>query len=383
MTESIRRNKTIVFAGGGTGGHLLPGIAVAEQLVTLGEFQTIFVGSSRIVEQQIIENSGYQHLSLPSASTSDLKRAPFRFLWRNSRAFFQALRFLRTESPAVVIGLGGFASVPVILAASWLKIPIVLLEQNIIPGRANQFLCGRASLVCISFWETQFKGRPSGEQNGPPRIVLTGNPVRKQILEAGIQRESAEKSDETLILVLGGSQGATAVNDAVLCLLERSGDDLPKPLHVVHQTGEAGYESAKDGYGRLKKRGSKLRVTVQPFFDDLTEWYTRADLIISRAGATTLAEIACLGIPTILIPFPNSMRDHQLINARYYVERGAALLVEQAPEPEVTAELLTKAVLDLLNTEEQRSGMSQKVHELAFPHAARRVAEELSGLILG
>ena len=145
-----------------------------------------------------------------------------------------------------------------------------------------------------------------GKKRGLPRIVLTGNPVRKQIIEAGRQKESVDKSDETLILVLGGSQGAIAVNNAVLFLLEQSWDKLPKPIHVVHQTGSTGYASVNDAYERLKKQGAEFRVTVQPFFDDLTEWYTHADLIISRAGATTLAEIACLGIPTILIPFPNS-----------------------------------------------------------------------------
>ncbi|QDV50529.1 undecaprenyldiphospho-muramoylpentapeptide beta-N-acetylglucosaminyltransferase [Gimesia fumaroli] len=381
MTESILRKKTIVFAGGGTGGHLLPGIAVAEQLASLGEFQTIFVGSNRIVEQQIIENSGYQHLSLPSSSTSDLKRAPFRFLWHNGRAFLQAIRFLRTKIPSVVIGLGGFASVPVILAASWLKIPIVLLEQNIIPGRANQFLFSRASLVCISFSETEFKCKRSGVNHNQPRVVLTGNPVRQQIVNAGIQKGTAEKSTETSILILGGSQGATAVNDVVLSLLKQTGDDLPMPLHVIHQTGEAGYACVNVTYEWMRKQWPQLRVTVQPFFDDLTEWYTHTDLIISRAGATTLAEIACLGIPTVLIPFPNSIRDHQLINARFYAERGAAFLVEQAPDSNVTAQLLSKAVLDLLNGPEERSSMSQKVHELAYPQAAHRVAEELVELI--
>lgn len=381
MTESILGKNSIVFAGGGTGGHLLPGIAVAEQLTSVGPYQITFVGSDRTVERQIIENSGYQHLSLPASSTSDLKRAPFRFFWNNSCAFFQALRFLRNESPAVVIGLGGFASVPVILAASWLKIPIVLLEQNIIPGRANQFLFSRSSLVCLSFAETVFKNNRSGIKSGQPRIVMTGNPVRKQIAEATLSTEAAADSAEVLILVLGGSQGATSVNDAVVSMLEQAWDKLPKPLHVVHQTGASGFASVNEAYQRLKRMYPDLRVTAQPFFEDLTKWYTRTDLVISRAGATTLAELACLGLPVVLIPFPNSIKDHQLINARFYVKRGAASLVEQAQESELTTRLLETAVVDLLKADQERSRVSQKMHELAFPQAACRVAEEVVGVI--
>ncbi|MCA9016680.1 MAG: hypothetical protein KDA77_15210, partial [Planctomycetaceae bacterium] len=242
-------------------------------------------------------------------------------------------------------------------------------------------LFSRATLVCISFTGTQFKKRQTGTNNSLPRIVMTGNPVRKQITEAVQQHETVDQPAETSILILGGSQGATAVNAAVVLLLEKFENKLPGPLHVIHQTGEAGYATVNDAWQRLKQNYPELKVTVQPFFDNLTLWYTCADLVISRAGATTLAELACLGLPAILIPFPNSIRDHQLINARYYAEQGAAFLVEQALDPEMTAQLLGQAVLEVLNSNAQRSSMSRKMHELAFPQAARRVAEEVAGLI--
>jgi len=388
MSESISENKSIIFSGGGTGGHLLPGIAVAEQLAVLGACNITFVGSDRPVEQQIVENSGHQHFSLPSSSTSDLKRAPVRFLWNNSRAFFQARRFLQKEKPAVVIGLGGFASVPLIVAASRLKIPIALLEQNIIPGRANQFLFSRSDLVCTSFAKTLFGNKVSGKAERP-RIVFTGNPVRGLILHAISSKAEKSKEEtpgtpeEALILVLGGSQGATAVNDAVVSMLKQSLGEMPQKLHLVHQTGVPGFASVENAYQQLKAMYPGLEVTVQPFFTDLTKWYPRADLVISRAGATTLAELACVGCPTVLIPFPNSIRDHQLINGRFYEDHGAATVIEQAQEPVLTSQLLTEAVLALLNAEDQRSQMAQAMRKLAFPQAAYQVAEEVLKLISG
>lgn len=379
MTVSISGDQSVVFAGGGTGGHLLPGIAVAEQLTILGINRIRFIGSERSIERQIIEEAGFQHLRLSASSTADLKRAPFRFVWNNSRAFRQAYRFLKTERPAVVIGLGGFASVPVILAASWLTIPIVLLEQNLIPGRANQFLFSRAALVCTSFAETDF-GRKRGSKTATgTRIVLTGNPVRKQILKSDSERDSTEGKAETLILVLGGSQGATAVNDAVLAMLEQVGNRLPQTLHFVHQTGEVGYQNSLNEYRRLQDQGLNIRSTVQPFFTDLSEWYQRADLVISRAGATTLAELACLGVPTVLIPYPNSIRDHQLINARFYVDRGAAALVEQT---ESIAQDLGERLIELLEVDQCRSRMSDQMHKLAYPQAALTVAQEIVSCIV-
>ncbi|WP_298859329.1 undecaprenyldiphospho-muramoylpentapeptide beta-N-acetylglucosaminyltransferase [uncultured Gimesia sp.] len=381
MTETISDKKTIIFAGGGTGGHLLPGIAVAEQLDSQSAFRFFFVGSNRTVEQKIIESAGYQHLRLPSSSTSDLKRTPVRFLWNNSRAFLQARRFLRKEKPAVVIGLGGFASVPVVFAASRLKIPVVLLEQNIIAGRANQFLFSRSNLVCTSFAETSFKSADNTKTD-QPRIVFTGNPVRKKILKSASSNETIiNKLDRTLILVLGGSQGATAVNDAVVSMLKQCSDVLLCKLHLVHQAGTQDYRNVENAYQQLKETYPELQVTVQPFIENLSEWYSQAGLIISRAGATTLAELACVGCPTVLIPFPDSIGDHQLLNARFFEDSGAAVLVEQSHEITSTAKLLGDVVLTLLTDCDQRDKMRQSMIKISLPQAARDVAVEVTKLI--
>lgn len=371
MTVPRSENRSLIFAGGGTGGHLLPGIAVADQLVSRGDFSITFIGSSRSVEQQIIQGSGYHHRGLPSASSRDLKRAPWRFFWNNGRAFLQARQFLKSEKPAVVIGLGGFACVPVILAASWLKIPIVLLEQNIVPGRANRFLFSRASLVCTSFAETQFP-HPS---SGLPRVLFTGNPVRSFLIQSAPL--DPKHSEETMILVLGGSQGAQAVNRAILFVLEHARSCLPRELHLVHQTGQADWEATKEVYHRLQQADPHLRVTVEPFFTDLKDWYTQADLVISRAGATTLSELACVGCPAVLIPYPNSIRDHQLINARFYEQQGAAVLVEQAADTTRTARKLQTTIEVLLSDKQKLKQMSEAIRSLARPRAASQVAEEI------
>ena len=375
MTETRPKKRSFIFAGGGTGGHLLPGIAVAEQLASMDSFSITFIGSNRPVEQQIIERSGYQHLGLASSPSNELKSAPWRFFWNNGRACLQARRILRVERPAAVIGLGGFASVPVILAASWLNIPIVLLEQNIIPGRANRFLFYRASVICTSFADTSLPKPRSGK----PLISLTGNPVREQMTHL----EATQKSEpsEILLLVLGGSQGARAVNQAVLALLEQGRDALPRRLHVVHQTGEADWEHAAQKYRQFQEHDPDLHVTVEPFIDDLTEWYSKADLVISRAGATTLAELACTGCPTVLIPYLHSIGDHQLINAQFYEAHGAAVLVEQIADSEETARNLQTAVVDLLHDSTKRSSLSEAMKKLALPEASRRVANEIMALI--
>lgn len=380
MTEFHSENKSFIFAGGGTGGHLFPGIAVADQLASQSDCRIVFVGSNRPVEQQIIERAGYEHLRLPSSSTSDLKRASFRFVWNNSRAFLQARRFLRKEKPAVVVGLGGFASVPVVVAASRLKIPIVLLEQNTIAGRANQFLFSRSNLICTSFSET-FWGKVRTATSGGPRIVFTGNPVRNEMQAASSRNAPVGSSEKTVVLVLGGSQGASAINDTVLSLLKEASEEFLEKLHLVHQTGVSDFSNVDETYQAMKKNSPGFQVTVQPFFEDLAKWYSEADFAISRAGATTLAELACGGCPAVLIPYPNSIGDHQLINARFYEDHGAAVLVNQAQDSSSTAKKLGEVTLNLTQDRDQLSQMRQAMLELALPCAARDVADQVSMLI--
>ncbi|HBL44317.1 undecaprenyldiphospho-muramoylpentapeptide beta-N-acetylglucosaminyltransferase [Gimesia sp.] len=382
-SPSILDGKSIVFAGGGTGGHLLPGMAVAAELASRGDCRISFVGTNRPVEQQIIARSGFEHIDLPTYPLKAMFRNPFRFFVNNFRAYWKGRTWLRENDPALVVGLGGMASVPVIMEASLMKLPIVLLEQNIVCGKANHFLLGRADVICSSFPDTIWSSSQI-EAGQKPRVVVTGNPVRtqiRQLAESANQILSDPAEDEFVILVLGGSQGALAVNSAVISLLERSLDQLPETIQVVHQTGENDFSRLEKAYERIWNSVPRLKVTVKPFFEDLSEWYARAHLVISRSGATTLAELACAGCPTILIPYPGSVNEHQLLNARYFAEHGAAVIVEQCSEPEQTARQLQEAVFKLVFDAEQRGQMATRMRQLALPDAAKRVADEIMDLM--
>ncbi|QDT89400.1 undecaprenyldiphospho-muramoylpentapeptide beta-N-acetylglucosaminyltransferase [Gimesia algae] len=385
MSHSILNGKSIVFAGGGTGGHLLPGMAVAAELVSRGGCQISFVGTNRSIEQQIIARSGYQHIDLPTYPLKAMFRNPFRFIVNHSRAYWKGRSFLRETKPALVIGLGGMASVPVILEASRLRLPIVLLEQNIVCGKANHFLLGRADVICSSFPGTIWNSTQV-DAGQKPRVIVTGNPVRTEIrklAESATDTTSSSEDDEFVILVLGGSQGAVSVNSAVIDMLKLSQDQLHETIRIVHQAGEKDFSRVEKVYAGLVDVIPGLKVTVQPFFDDLSDWYARANLVISRAGATTLAELACAGCPTILIPYPGSVNEHQLLNAQYFEQSGAAVVVEQSPDPQQTASLLKEAFFKLRFDEEQRNQMATSMRQLAFPEAARQVTDEIIALIRG
>ena len=216
--------------------------------------------------------------------------------------------------------------------------------------------------------------------------MVTGNPVRTEIrrlAESAQEITSRGKDGEFMILVLGGSQGAVSVNSAVIDMLERSQDQLPETIRLVHQAGEKDFHRVEKAYERLVDAIPRLKVTVQPFFDELSDWYARANLVISRSGATTLAELACAGCPTILIPYPGSVNEHQLLNARYFEQHGAAAIVEQSSDSELTAGRLQDAVLKLLFDEGRRMQMAENMRPLALPAAASRVAEEVVSLISG
>lgn len=387
----MNRRLTYLFAGGGTGGHLFPGIAVAEELLHRDpQARVLLVGSERDVERAIVGRHGYEHWPLPVEPPSTLRRRPIRFAWRNWQAFRAAKRILRDEQPAVVIGLGGFASVPVAFAADRIGLPVVLLEQNVIPGRATRWLCRRAAAVCLSFAETT-RYLPASAN-----VCVTGNPVRREIarlkdvigrrvldrratstiaaeghprLLPSLGANAGAPTDHPVLLILGGSQGAEAVNAVMLQAAEK----LRRMLtgwQIVHQTGEREFEAVCRDYRRLG-----LRATLAPFFDDVAPWYHRADLAVSRAGATTLAELACAGCPAILIPYPHAIGDHQTMNARFYESGEAARVVAQKADLRETAGELTTQLQPLLADSTLRDKMRLAMSHLARPDAAAEVAD--------
>ncbi len=360
---------TYIFAGGGTGGHLFPGIAVAHQLLADDPgSRIVFVGSTRAIESMIVSEHHFEHQVLPVEPSTTLKRNPFRFLWQNGRACRQASRLLLELQPTAVIGLGGFASAPLVWAASRLKIPVVLLEQNVIPGRTTRWLCRFANRVCISFEQSRLRLRATSD------VVMTGNAVREQIavLYDRAAPLSADLTSRTIrLLILGGSQGAESLNDAVVSAIRQlKGDRIL--WKIAHQSGPRQAAQIAEAYRELG-----ISAVVEPFFRDMPGEYANADWIISRAGATTLAELACAGLPMILLPYPQSADDHQRANAQVFVDQGAAMMVEHVEPKEDTAANLARAMAALAADPDRRRKMGWAARALARPKAARNIADAI------
>lgn len=356
-----------LFAGGGTGGHLFPGLAVATELQRREPAARIqFVGSERSLERALVIQHGYDHRTLPSEPLTQLWRRPWSFAWRNWRAYRIARQWLIADRPAAVVGLGGFASAPVVMAAHRLGVPSVLLEQNSIPGRSTRWLSRWASVVCLAY--------PQSVSHFSARVPtrLTGNPLREEI--AALARFERFETQPLTLLILGGSQGSQPLNAAVIEMFTAE-PQLLGGWKIVHQTGAAQSKSVLESYQKLS-----VSAEVAPFFHDLQERYQRATVVISRAGATTLAELACAGIPAILVPYPQAADNHQLHNAEAFAEAGAAITCKQGATPQQTGEELARDLKGLIQAPSRRADMSEAMRSLALPDATALVADAVQQL---
>lgn len=354
--------ESYLFAGGGTGGHLFPGLAVAEELrARRPGCRVLFVGSERPIEAEILTGAGAEHVALPIRTAADLKRRLWRFCVDNLRAVRAAGRLLREHRPRVVLGLGGFASFPLLLQAQRQGIPFVLLEQNAIPGRVTRWQARRARAVCVAFPESMNLLTGANCQ-------LTGNPVRRSIVQLAA---SSGLSEQRVLLILGGSQGAESLNQAVL--LWAAGQREPLAGWTIsHQTGPRQQAEVAAEYARLG-----IPAEVAPFWSDLPARYAAAGLVISRAGATTIAELLCAGQPMVLLPYPHAADDHQRANAAALARAGAAELVEHGADPAETAHRLTTVLSSLLSEPQRRRQLADAARRLARPEAARTVVDLL------
>ncbi len=361
---------------------MFPGIAIAAELRRRDPLaKVVFVGSTRSIEATIVAEQGLEHRMLSVEPLPMLKRNPFRFLYRNWQACRAATRLLQELSPAAVIGLGGYASAPLVWAASRRRIPVVLIEQNVIPGRTTRWLSRYAQQVCVSFPETISK-LPRARH-----ATVTGNPVRAEIA-ALLDRSSvvsrmttaekipAENSSTAPreLLILGGSQGADSLNAAVFAALPKLAAAL-SDWKIVHQTGPRDVEKARRVYEELG-----LTAEVAPFFHEMSALYRRASLVISRSGATTLAELACAGTAMVLLPYPFAADDHQRANAQVFCDQHAALIVEHVEPRQRTADQLEAALRSLLDDLDRRSAMGRNATELAHPRAAEQIADVIAAV---
>ena len=353
-----------VFAGGGTGGHLFPGIAVAASLKTLRpDARFLFAGSGRTIEQAILHEAGFETLTLNVPSVASARRHPLRFLRGHFADWCTARRLIDQEEPAAVIGLGGLASLAVSNAAIRRRVKVVLLEQNVIPGRATRRLSRRA-VVCSSFAET------TSHLPGAQQVVFTGNPLRPEI--ACEEKASPDEiASRNTLLILGGSQGSRQVNEAVLNAMRQIATGPAattfRQWRVIHQTGPTDAESVRTQWQSLS-----IPAVVEPFFSDLPQRYSTASLVVSRSGATTLAELACLNLPSILIPYEHARDDHQTANAAVFQKAGAARLID--PRDSDFENQLAESLTELVTSAGLRMTMSENCESLARRNAADTVA---------
>jgi len=345
----------VMFAGGGTGGHLFPGIAVARELKRRhSQIEVIFVGGGKNLESRVLSNEGF---IVEKIRTSGLVGKRVWNLMRGIAlipvSFFDAAVLLYQRCPKIVVGLGGYSSGPVLMLASLCGFPTILLEQNIVPGLTNRLLSRLVNIAAVSS-KLALRYFP---RNG----LVCGNPVRNAFFKA----PRPEYSPAVVrILVLGGSQGSHAINKAMLeaaPILVR----CSKPIHVTHQTGIKDVNFVTDEY-----RSIGLNACVDRFFDDIDRRMAEADLIVCRAGAMTLAEVAASGRPAILIPFPDATHDHQYQNAVAVVEEGGAELIEQK---KLSGSLLGDRIVVLATDDEHRSALATASRKLARPDATTTV----------
>jgi UDP-N-acetylglucosamine--N-acetylmuramyl-(pentapeptide) pyrophosphoryl-undecaprenol N-acetylglucosamine transferase len=356
----------VLVAGGGTGGHLFPGIAVVEELRRrLPHLDVLFAGTERGIEARVLPQLGERFHAvdvkpLAGKSPTDLARG----LAGLPRSALQALTLVRSFRPDLAIGLGGYAAGPLLLTAAALRVPTALLEQNAHVGITNRLLSRSVGRAYLTYDET-------APLFGPARARVLGNPVRRSFVQAARMSahdpEGAQARPRS-VLVLGGSQGARKLNEIVPEALARAGV-ARSGLTVVHQTGAAMVDPVTARYRELG-----VPAEVIPFIDDMARAYIRASLVIARAGATTLAELCTIGRPSILVPFPFAAQDHQTKNARALERAGAALTL---PESALDAADLASAVRGLLDDERRRSAMADAARRQGRPEAAAAIVDDL------
>lgn len=363
-TSGQRRGRTlrpspvalrVLVAAGGTGGHIFPALAVAEELVRRRETsgaQFQFLGTARGLEPRLIESAGFPYRAIRAAGLKGIRG------WRRAGnfavlpgTFVDSLRVLRAFRPNVVIGMGGYVAGPVLLEAALLRIPTVLIEPNAAPGFTNRLLAGVVTAAAIGFEQT---ARYFGA-----RARLTGLPVRRAFFDV----PPREHRPPFTILIFGGSQGSAALNR---CLVESLPALASRPWHILHQTGEREFNAVAEEYSRAGINGE-----VRAFIDDMPAAFARADLIICRAGASTVGELTAAGRAALLVPFPGATDQHQLQNARALERAGAALVIEQS---ELSPARLVAEIEALLASPGRLSGLEQAARSLAKPDATGGIA---------
>ncbi len=349
-----------ILAGGGTGGHVIPALAIANELKKSYAAEVLFMGTARGIENRLVPAAGYP---LQLVRVGALKNVSLMTRLKTAfdlpRAVWDAGRMLNEFAPDVVIGVGGYASGPAMLAAVVKHIPTLAFEPNVVPGFANRVVARFVSGAAVHFEETAKYFR---------HAEVTGVPVRQAFFEIPVPTNK-KRSDVPTLLVFGGSQGAHAINEAMLRCLPVLQRQAPG-IHIIHQTGERDYNDALAAYRSFCDAAGEP-AEVFKFIEDMPAAFARADLLVCRSGASTVAEIAAAGKPAVFVPFPRAADDHQRVNAEALARAGAAVVVE---ESKLEGVWLAETIAALLQDPSRLQTMSEAARSLAHPNAARDIA---------
>lgn len=347
----------LLIAAGGTGGHVYPGIAVAQEIVRREpESEVLFVGTARGLETKIVPAAGFQLSLIHSEGLKGVGlRSKLAGLSVLPRSFVEARQIIRQFRPHVAVGAGGYVSGPVMLTAAIMGVPTLIMDSNALPGFTNRVLARFVDKAAVTFEEAApyFRGK----------AVVTGNPVRKEFFEI----EQKPRGERYHILIFGGSQGSRAINDAMIAALAPLSKSQAE-MSFTHQTGAADHDRVLAAY-----RDSRfVDADVRPFIQDIFTEFAKADLIICRAGATTCAELCAAGKASVMIPLPTAADDHQRKNAEAMQAAGATRMILQS---ELTGNVLAETILDLTGSPELLTRMEESARRLARPDAAERAAD--------
>jgi UDP-N-acetylglucosamine--N-acetylmuramyl-(pentapeptide) pyrophosphoryl-undecaprenol N-acetylglucosamine transferase len=361
-----KSNLSILFAGGGTGGHLYPALAVADEMKRRCPTVSIrFIGADRGIETRLVPESGYPLRTLPLRGMKGAGlTGKIGAVFAAALAVFYCISSMLRSRPDLVIGVGGYASGPAVLAARLLMVRTMILEQNHFPGATNRWLAGWVNRICVPSEAARVRFGNRGE--------VTGNPVRSTFSKIG----EPPLAERLSILVFGGSRGAHSINTALIAAAGGLAT-MPAPPAIVHQTGEDDLESVREAYRSVYPDGL---AEAFAYLDDMPARLAQSDFVISRAGATTLAELAAAGRGALLVPYPHAADDHQYLNAQAVVEAGGARMIADA---ELCGDRITELITELDSNRPELSRMGHAARALAIPDAAGRitsVAEDLLGI---
>ena len=364
----MKKEYRIIVSGGGTGGHIFPALSIADAIKSkYPEAKILFVGADNRMEMQRVPDAGYEIVGLPIAGF-DRKNLlkNFKVLWLILKSQLMAKRVIKKFAPHAAVGVGGYASGPTLKMAASMGIPTLIQEQNSYAGVTNKILAKNADMICVAY---------DGMERFFPKekIMLTGNPVRKSLIEMRTNRNEAIKKigldeNKKCVLIVGGSLGARSINEAVLANIEtirENGD-----IQFIWQTGKLYFEEMKE---RCAAIGKPANLTVTDFVSDMAAALGAADLVVSRAGAGSISEFALLGKAVILVPSPNVSEDHQTKNAMALVDKGAAIHIPDSKAKEELVKVAVETVLD----QEKIATFEKNVEKFGKPNAAEVIANEV------